>query len=304
VGDQILVSVRSRGGQASLYLVSWKTGAVTFLRQLSDKWTPLWGGAPKLAVIDSNLIALIKDSANRLEICRLEITASGPRLRTVCFLGLPLLTSDASGVLSAAVREWVPTSSTYHARPTPSQGGPGRGPFYSCTVGTIGLLFDYRTYSRGAGHPFRCAMIISVAALLSVVDSDMRDVAATVPWTDWGPSGTRIFEATLLKPAGPFWITGLFPLVVRDYDLLRTRYAQSTAEDASSLQSLSPVLSSTQVIGHQWVAGKVETRLPYRDVVANDLDFRQFSWIMADREWIVGIMALEDGTAVTVYHVD
>jgi len=31
VGDHILVSVRSQGGRASLYLVSWKTGAVTFV---------------------------------------------------------------------------------------------------------------------------------------------------------------------------------------------------------------------------------------------------------------------------------
>jgi len=146
-------------------------------------------------------------------------------------------------------------------------------------------------------------MIISVAALLSAVDSNVRNVAVTVPWTDWGPSGTRIFEFTLLKPAGPFWISDLSPLVVRDYDLLRTRYAQSMAEDTSSLHSLSPVLSSTEVFGDHWVEGKVETRLPYRDVVANDLDFRQFSWIMGDREWIVGIMALVRFTLPCLYRI-
>jgi hypothetical protein len=52
------------------------------------------------------------------------------------------------------------------------------------------------------------------------------------------------------------------------------------------------VSSSTEVFGDHWEAGSVETHLPYRDVVANDLNFSQFSWIMADREWIVGMMAL------------
>jgi hypothetical protein len=91
-----------------------------------------------------------------------------------------------------------------------------------------------------------------------------------VPWKDWGPSGTRIFEleTTSLKPVGPFWIMGLSPLVVRDYDLLRTRFTQSTTEDTSPSHPQPPVFSSTEVFGEH------------------------FPWIMADREWIVGIMAL------------
>jgi hypothetical protein len=121
-----------------------------------------------------------------------------------------------------------------------------------------------------------------------------------VSWTDWGPSGTRIFERTLLRPAGPFWITNLAPLAVRDYDPLRARCAQAragagagdTSPGPSRSRSLSMEYSSTEVVGGHWRAGRVETRLPYRDVVANDLDFGDFSWIMADREWLVGIMAL------------
>lgn len=34
---------------------------------------------------------------------------------------------------------------------------------------------------------------------------------------------------------------------------------------------------------------KVETHLPYRDIVANHLDFGRFESILADREWIVGM---------------
>ena len=262
------------------------------LRNLSDRWTPLWGGAPKIAVIDNNLIAVIKDSANSLEICKLEATASsGPHLRTMCFLDLPPLTTEASCVLSMAIKEWVPTSKHY----APSSSSRKHDtPFYSSTVGTIALFLDYRTYSKGAGYPFRCTIVISVAAILSVIRAT-GDVC-NVPWKDWGPSGTRMYglETTLLKPIGPFWITGLSPLVVRDYDLLRTRCTQPTTEDlgTSSSHPQPPVFSSTEVFGEHWEAGRVETHLPYRDVVANDLDFRHFPWIMADREWVVGIMAL------------
>ena len=308
LGDHVLISVRRPTGRASFYLVSWKIGTVTpvsglrlvlyhksqaqtkssKLRSLSDRWTPLWGGAPKLAVIDDNLVALIKDSANSLEICKLEDTASpGSRLRTMCFLDLPPLKSEASCVLSMAIKEWVPTSK-YHARSSSSR--KHHIPFYSSTVGTIALLLDYRTSS--IGHPFRCAIIISVAAILSVVCT--TNDACNVPWKDWGPSGTRIFEleTTLLKPVGPFWIMDLSPLVVRDYDILRTRCIQPTTVDTSSSHPQPLVSSSTEVFGEYWEAGSVETHLPYRDVVANDLDFRRFPWIMADREWLVGIMAL------------
>ena len=253
-------------------------------------WTPLWGGAPKLAVIDNNLIALIKDSANSLEICKLEVTASlGPRLRTICFLDLPPLTSEASCVFSMAIKEWVPTSK-HHARSSSSR--KYHIPFYSSTVGTIALRLNYCTYSKGAGHPFRCTIVISVAAIHTVIRA--TNGVCNVPWKDWGPSGTRIFEleTTLLKPVGPFWITGLSPLVVRDYNLLRTRCTQSTTEDTSPSHLQLPVSSSTEVFGEHWEAGRVETHLPYRDVVANDLDFHHFPWIMADREWIVGMVAL------------
>jgi len=100
-------------------------------------------------------------------------------------------------------------------------------PFYSSAVGTMALSLDYRTYEKGAGYPFRCTMIISVVALLAAVrsrsSSDERDDDVPVAWADWGPSGTRMFERTLLRPAGPFWITSLAPLAVRDYDPLRAR---------------------------------------------------------------------------------
>jgi hypothetical protein len=310
LGDHIVISVRRQIGEASFYLASWKNGTgVTLvsgflqvlylgpqtqaeslkLRTSSDRWTPLWGGAPKLAVINSDLIAVIKDSVNNLEICELEVAASqGPRLRTICFLELPPLTSEASCVLSTAIKEWVPTSK-HHAQSSSSR--KHRVPFYSSTVGTIALLLDYRTYCKGVGHPFKCTMVISVAAILAVICCNVRNV----PWEDWGPSGTRVFETNLLRPAGPFWITNLSPLAVRDYDLLRsTRCTHSTTTEGTPPPSHSrpPVFSSTEVFGEHWKAGNVETHLPYRDVVANDLDFRHFPWIMADREWVVGIMPL------------
>jgi hypothetical protein len=207
----------------------------------------------------------------------------------MCFLDLPPLTSEASCVLSMAIKEWVPTSK-HHARSSSSR--KHHVPFCSSTVGTITLLLDYRTYSKDVGRPVRYTIIISVAAILSVIRATSG--VCNVPWKDWGPSATRIFEleTASLKPVGPFWIMGLSPLVVRDYDLLRTRCTQSTTEDTSSSHPQPPVSSSTEVFGEHWEAGSVETHLPYRDIVANDLDLRHFPWIMADREWVVGIMAL------------
>ncbi|KAH9984431.1 hypothetical protein BJV77DRAFT_184479 [Russula vinacea] len=241
LGDHILISVRRQTGEASFYLVSWKKGTVTLLRNLSDRWTPLWGGAPKLAVIDSDLIAVIKDSASNIEICKLEAAASqGPRLRTICFLELPPLTSEASCVLSTALKEWVPTSE-HHARSSSSR--KHHVPFYSSTVGTIALLLEYRTYCKGVGSPFKCTMVISVAAILSAIRSNVRNVS----WEDWGPSGTRMFQTNLLRPAGPFWITDLSPLAVRDYNLLRTRCTHSTTTEGTPPSSHSrPPVSPQQ----------------------------------------------------------
>jgi hypothetical protein len=252
------------------------------LREATETWTPLWGGAPKLAVINDGLIALIKDSANSLEICRLDVASPNPRLQTVCFLDLPPLTSDACGVVAMAIKEWVP-STRHHSQ---SQSSRGRLiPFYSCQFGTIGLLFNYRTYLKPTSEPFTCTMIISIPAILSAVRSNVRNVA----WIDWGPSGTHILETAHLNPAGPLWITNSSPLVVRDYDLLRTRWIQSSTKHASSSPSEPLVLSSAEVIGEHWQGGKVETRLPYRNVAASHLDLQRFPRVMADREWIIGI---------------
>jgi len=69
---------------------------------------------------------------------------------------------------------------------------------------------------------------ISVAALLSTIRSDAEPghvSMRTVPWAEWGPTAMRILlnihGAKLPKPAGPFWITGSSPVVIRDYDMLR-----------------------------------------------------------------------------------
>jgi hypothetical protein len=230
-------------------------------------------------VIDSNLIGLIKEEMNRLEICRLETSPPSPRLQTACFLELPPLMTVTSIDLYGAIKEWVPTSRQY------TQCRSSRGhhiPFYSPTVGTIALTLHYHT-ARGFSSLYR--MIISVAGLLSVIRTGVRNI----PWVDWGPSSTHLFETTLLNAAGPFWITGFSPLVFRDYGLMRTRYTQSMAEDTSSLQSR-PSVFSTQVFDRHGGPNNIETYLPYRDIVANHLNFRRFNRVMADREWIVGIM--------------
>jgi hypothetical protein len=153
-------------------------------------------------------------------------------------------------------------------------------------------------------------MTVSIAALLSAIyygcssssessdddDDDTGNTAVrTLYWPDWGPVATRVLLSShggrLPKPAGPFWVTSLSPLVIRDYDVLRmrsTRAAAAAEEENDKTSSLfgPPVFKSTEVLGEHWVEGRLVTRLPYRDIVAKDL---YYIGVVADREWIIGI---------------
>jgi hypothetical protein len=184
--------------------------------------------------------------------------------------------------MSAADTEWVPTSKDY-ARNRSFRGY--HSPFYSFTVRTLGLLLDYSDYSDVTMEPShdRYAMIIDIAALLSVIPTDVRNV----PWVDWGPSSTHLFDASWLMPAGPFWITDCPPpLVVRQYDLLRMWYTRSPEVNASSSQTRPLVFPSTKESCSCWEAGKVTTNLPYR-AYHKGFRVRGYDRMMADREWFV-----------------
>ena len=182
----------------------------------------------------------------------------------------------------------------------------------------LGLMYQPR---GGLDHSY--AMIISVQALLSAI----RAGVCNVPWEDWGPSSTHVFETRTrtiryLIPVGPFLITDPLSLVVRHYDLWHTHYTQSTAEDLSLLQTRAPPFISTEAFQHN-----VETNLPYRDVVMDEINLYNRAYIVADREWVVRVepsvrgfcvhmadalvcesdlmrrQGLEQGEFVTVYHV-
>jgi hypothetical protein len=79
------------------------------------------------------------------------------------------------------------------------------------------------------------------------------------------------------------------PLVIRDYDVLRKWRIQATEENASSISR--PTVSSTKIFGLHWMAHKVETWLPYRDVVATGdrQRLQHYTTAIIDREWLVGI---------------
>jgi hypothetical protein len=342
VGDHILASVWYPSREAAFYLVSWKTGTVTFvsdlgqllshphlgrflkLRDLLSMGTTMLGsGELKPLFIENDVLTLMKksDSMGRLEICKLEVNLPVPRLKTICFLELPPSMAGVFVVLSDVLTEWVPTSKDY-ARFKSSRGR--HIPFYSSTVRTIALLFDYHSSWETSRVPYKCTMIISVEALVSAIRSGVRNV----PWADWGPSGAHLVEGTPLKPAGPFWITNLSPLVFRQYDLQCARYAHSMAEDAISSQTRPQVFSLRGVSGK--LPGRngygIKTNLPYRDLVTNDRSFRRISQMMMDREWVIrlahaGVRQFcvhillpfrwefnhgrrqEAGISVTVYHV-
>jgi len=237
---------------------------------------------PELIIINDSLIALFYPEKNGLDIYKLDLTPHNPQLQKLCSLDLPRLAPNAY-VDVKVDWEWIPTSK---CRRRSGSSGRRHVTFYSSTVGTIGLHLVYSPFQWVNGPHY--AMIIDVAKLLSAIPTDVR----CVPWADWGPSSTHVFEiysTTTLIPAGPFWITQLSPLVVRDYDVLRIRYTQSTTEDTPSSYSHQLVDTSSETYNEFLEAHKVETHLPYRDIVANHLDFGRFKSVLADREWIVGI---------------
>jgi len=251
LGDHILATAVHRHGRSSFYLVSWKTGTVTFLLGLP--------GARKLTVIDGNIVMLIRESINSLEIYKLELASSEPRMQSVCLLELPPLKPDALIFHSMFAKEWI-ASSERHARSRSSQRR--LLPFRSSSNDTVALLLSYHIPARNI-PPAGYAMLFSVTALLSVFHSGARKLS----WKSWGPLRTRILPGILPAPAGPFWVTSVSPLIVCDYDPLRAVHVQCAAEDPSSPFGL-PVFAPTKALGEHWVSGQVETRLPYREFVS------------------------------------
>jgi len=243
-----------------------------------DRNGSLW-----IAVINSSLVALINEVEHSLEICKLETPTPGPYLQTLCFFDLPPLAPVAPLSVSTILKEWVPTSK-HHAQSRSSRGC--HLPFYSPTVGTIALRLVY-----GIGIYRSYALIISIPALLSAIPAGVRNV----PWVDWGPSGTHIFKITTLTPAGPFWITSLVPLEVRRYDLRRTQYIRSTAEDMSSLSCLLNSDTTEEVLNN------FRTHMSYRDarVSASDKDLCRSADIVADREWVIVVKPLDVSSVYT-----
>ena len=108
-----------------------------------------------------------------------------------------------------------------------------------------------------------------------------------VPWEDWGPSCTHLFQTAIpqLTSLGPFWITH-GPESVRQYDLRRMGYTRPMTGDKSSLQSRPPVVDSRNIFQYD-----IETHLSYRDVMIQNEDLYKSSYIVADREWVVGVVS-------------
>ena len=301
IGDHILVLSDWTDCEPFFHLVSWKTGIVTpvsgpsgscFIRDLvgCSKLCRLLDIGPtwrdwtlELIVISDSLIALFNPQTNSLDIYQLDLVSPGPQLQKLCSLDLPRLVPN-SWVHASVDWEWIPTSK---CRGRSGSSRRRHASFCSSTVGTIGLLLVY--YLSKWENRSNYAMIIDVAKLLSTIPTDMR----SVPWVDWGPSSAHVFEIhgkMMPIPAGPFWITHPSPLVVRDYSVLRLWYTQSTAGDTPSPCSHQLVNTSTKTYNEHLEAYTIETHLPYRDIVANHLDFGRFKRVVADREWIVGIM--------------
>ncbi|KAH9070666.1 hypothetical protein EDB83DRAFT_2517813 [Lactarius deliciosus] len=182
LGDHILATAVHHHGRSSFYLVSWKTGTVTFLGGLP--------GAPKLTAIDRSFVLLIRESINTLEIHKLELASSPPRMKTVCSLELPPLKPNALIFSSMISKEWIASSE----RRAGSQFSRRRLPFRSSRIDTMTLRLSYRTPESGIRPP-GYAFIFSVTALLSV--------AHFRPENPSPQSGLPIFAST--KVVGEHW---------------------------------------------------------------------------------------------------
>jgi len=152
----------------------------------------------------------------------------------------------------------------------------------------MALHFHYRV---GLNVPSSYAFIINVVALVSAIPTDVRNV----PWEDWGPSSTHLFEMETtqlsepLTSVGPFWVICRPEPVVRQYDLRRTRYTQLTAGDKSIMESRLLWDDTPKIFQHDL---ETVTRLPYRDVTMENEDLVDATYIVADREWVVGVTHL------------
>ncbi|KAH9025824.1 hypothetical protein EDB84DRAFT_1611945 [Lactarius hengduanensis] len=290
LGDYILIAVTYEYTGCYVSLIPWKTGTTTIVTE--------WRKIPRLVAIDNDLIAVVEDNTNFVEICRLELTPPDFRMETVCFLEMPPLKPNAFLSVSWTEKEWVSTLK-HHPRSDPVRRRPA--PFRSSKVGNIRFSLDYHIHSDNVYRDYPYTMVLSVAELLTNIRTDRRNV----PWTDWGPSRTRIFprpkDVFPPSPAGPFWISHYSPLTKRDYDFLRAQCSPSVTTKSSSSPSLStPVFSTSKVEGEQWVAGAVETSLPYRDYIIPNLHFNSSQQVVADREWLVDISEILG--RLTVYH--
>jgi hypothetical protein len=258
----------------------------------------------KPLLIENKVLTMMKksDSIGHLEVCKLEVKPTGSYLKTMCFLELPPPMADVFVILSDVLTEWVPTSKDY-PRSRSSRGC--HIPFYSSAIRTIALLLDYRTSPETSQYPYKCTVVISVEALLAAIRSGVRNV----PWVDWGPSGTHWFEGTPARPAGPFWVTSLSPLVFRQYDLGCTRYTHTITGDRILPQALPQVFHVRGVFGKLRDEHSIRTNLPYRILVTKDQSFRGIynldsHWqIIANREWVVRV-ADPRVCGFSVYHSD
>jgi hypothetical protein len=202
-------------------------------------------------------------------------------MKSICFLELPPLKHNSFLSASRVAKEWISTSK-HHPR---SESVQSRSiPFRSSRVSNIRFFLDYHILSGGVYTDYPYIMILSVADLLSDIDTSNR----AVPWTDWGPPRTRIYPGEGLTPCsvGPCWISRYSPLTIRDYDFLRARCHPSTTKSSSLCTT---VFTPSKTEGEHWVGGEVETCLPFSEFIIPDLHLNSSRQVVADREWLIDI---------------
>ncbi|KAF8502729.1 hypothetical protein F5888DRAFT_1800270 [Russula emetica] len=311
LGDYLLLWIAGaserRHSVAKLYVIAWKQGSITLLRENST------GKYGAVHMISTDILALIQLDPPGIELCRVSNMRNegeegatnsshhssqndGPRMDRLCtLLFSPLRQRDGTGAGATASTAFCVGEhsghQTFSCEPWPEyhHAPLGRGQIFrqstrdsvvSVTMGIVGCdgrLCNFEVVVR-------CETLLSYADGVHVVPTAavVGDVNAkegngndVVLWDVWGPQATSV---TALDSTPVGW-RNLFgerratiekggQIRIRDYNSYRIRRARDSNVGLDQNGTCRIVKSST-IRGGEWFEEDVTTMLPYLDIVAD-----------------------------------
>ena len=170
------------------------------------------------------------ESINCVEFYKLELANSQTRMTRVCTLGLPPLAPKAVILDHIFAKEWI-SSLEYRARSQLSQRR--HLPFCSSRNDTMALLLGYCTL--GESHLSHYAVLFSITALLTVVQSGVREVS----WGKMGPSQDTYLPLPPRRQASTSW-----PFLDYEHLTIDSTGLRSPASGACSISQRRPIITA------------------------------------------------------------